>query len=75
MIFSQPCCPECHEFARGTLESVPGLALLRFIKDGEAEYEGETEMFWNNQRTIRADKGQVTLICPNHHEWKSDCHE
>jgi len=64
-----PCCSVCGEMAIGTLELVPGLALLRFNQEGEAEYEGETRMDWNNQITPRDSAGRATLECSNGHQW------
>lgn len=66
-----PRCSLCGETAIGTLELVPGLALVRFNAEGEAEYEGETRMDWNNQITRRDSAGQVTLECPHGHQWQA----
>jgi hypothetical protein len=65
-------CPECSEPAAGTLEIVPGLALLVFGDDGHAEYEGETKLDWNGQTTCRDDSGKVVLECPQGHQWPAD---
>ena len=64
-------CPECGQAARGTQETTPGLALLMFDDEGQAEYEGETKMDWNNQTTDVDDRGQVTLECPDWHRWQA----
>ena len=71
MIFGTPKCPECEEYAKGTVEVVKGLALLAFGEDGIAEYGGETEVWWNDQKTIIDENGNVTLVCSNNHEWLS----
>jgi hypothetical protein len=75
MKFDVPRCPVCDELAKGTLESVPGMALLMFNEQGEAEYLGETEIFWNDQVTRFDRRGRVTLLCTNGHEWRSPRHE
>ena len=69
-----PCkCPECGAPPKGTLETVPGLALLAEPDEhGEFEYEGETEIFWNAQKTDRDDDGRVTLECTNGHAWQAE---
>jgi hypothetical protein len=64
-------CPECGQAARGTIESVRGLALLAFDGQGNAEYEGETELDWDSQVTVHdADSDELaTLECPGGHQW------
>ena len=69
MEFDVPRCPVCGELARGSLEQVPGLALLLFDEHGKAEYEGETTMFWDDQNTVHDENGRVTLECPAGHRW------
>ena len=64
-------CSICGETAIGTLESVPGLALLVFNERGEAEYAGETKLDWNNQINLRDSEDRVTLACRNGHQWQS----
>jgi hypothetical protein len=75
MKFDVPRCPVCDELAKGTLESLPGMALLIFKQEGEAEYLGETEIFWNDQVTRFDRKGRVTLLCTNDHRWRSRRHD
>jgi hypothetical protein len=75
MKFDVPRCPVCNELAKGTLESVPGMALLIFKQEGEAEYLGETEIFWKDQVTRFDRKGRVTLLCTNGHQWRSRRHD
>jgi hypothetical protein len=48
---------------------IPGLALLTFGADGQAEYDGETEVDWNNQVTQHDDAGNDLLECPAGHQW------
>jgi hypothetical protein len=52
MKFSPFVCPECGRVAKGTLDTVPGVALLVIDEDsGEAEYGGYTEMWWDGRRS------------------------
>ena len=57
----------------GTLETVPGVALIAgFDPDtGEAEHEGETMMFWNDQATVKRG-GKVVFVDAAHEEWTRD---
>jgi hypothetical protein len=71
MRFDQPRCSVCGQWARGTLELLPGLALLIFHDNGEAEYQGETKIAWNDQVPYRDAKDRVTLQCPNGHQWQA----
>lgn len=71
MMFDVPRCPVCGELASGTLETVPGLALLCFDENGEAAYVGETKIAWNDQVTCHDREGQVTLECPDGHRWQA----
>ena len=47
MKFETPNCPTCGEPAMGTVDVIPGVALLSFAEDGEAWYSGETKVFWD----------------------------
>jgi len=71
MKFETPLCPQCGEAARGTLETVPGVALVDMEKDGEAAYTGETKIFWDDQTTQETD-GKAWLICPQGHAWQTE---
>ena len=69
MRFSPWKCPECGQAARGTSETITGLALLMFDDDGQAEYAGETELDWNSQVTRHDEAGNDLLECPAGHRW------
>lgn len=72
MKFTTINCPNCGEFARGTVETLSGAALLSDPKpDGSVEYSGETEIWWDEQRTVRDRAGRVQLVCYNSHNWFS----
>lgn len=75
MRFKVSRCPVCEEEAMGTVECVPGVALLTFDAKGEAEYEGETKLDWDLQFTRYDDRGHVTLECSNGHQWQTGMHE
>jgi len=63
-------CPECGELAKGTVDLVPGLALLTDPDDdGQVDYEGETEIAWDCQETIQDEEGKFKLECSNVHNW------
>ncbi|MHC4405167.1 MAG: hypothetical protein ACYTG0_36440 [Planctomycetota bacterium] len=62
-------CPECGQQAKGTLETIPGIALLLFDEDGNAQYAGETAICWDGQATVCDEYGRVTLDCPDGHAW------
>ena len=64
-------CPRCGQAAAGTLETVPGLALLMFDNNGQAEYTGETTLDWNDQATDQ-EFGKVILECPQRHRWSAE---
>lgn len=65
-------CPECGKTARGTLEHLSGVALLGVYEDGTADYEGDTEVFWDEQRSVQDEQGRVTLVCSNGHDWRAE---
>ena len=71
MIFEIPQCPECGEDITGTLENVPGTALIFRNEDGEYEYEGETKMFWDGLETIEDEAVRVPAVCAAGHEWQT----
>lgn len=71
MRYEQPYCPNCHALATGTMEALEGYARLQWADDVhrpdpalEGEWEGETVIFWDAQRTQRRD-GRVLLFCEN----------
>jgi len=68
-------CPECGQTAKGTLETVPGLALLVFDDSGDADYEGETVINWNNQASQHDETGRDILECPEGHQWPAEREE
>lgn len=69
-------CPECGKPAAGTLETIPGMALLTFDENGEAEYDGETKVYWDGQTTVTKTTAELDeaclLQCPNGHEWPAE---
>jgi hypothetical protein len=74
MIFTVRTCPVCGEPVRGTLEALKGCALLTEPDaNGKCAWAGETEIWWDEQRTVMDADGCVTLLCPNGHAWLSAC--
>jgi hypothetical protein len=61
-------CPECGEIAWGTADTVPGVALFNYFKDG-VEYASETQMFWDGQVHEEDPKGRIRLQCREGHTW------
>lgn len=75
MKFGTMKCPECGEQAAGTLETVTGRAEFdEPDEDGNVEYSGETQIFWDGQMTVTKIENEIeyaTLLCHEGHEWKS----
>jgi hypothetical protein len=65
-------CPQCGQSAAGTVETVPGLALLTIDESGQAEYAGETTIDWNGQTSCRDQSGKAILECPDGHQWPAE---
>mgnify|MGYP001586300189 FL=1 len=65
MKFDPTSCPSCGGKPRGTVEQLLGLALLMELTDqpGEYDYEGYTEVWWDDQESIEDEDGEVTLVC------------
>jgi hypothetical protein len=73
MKFNPVMCPRCGALAKGTLETVPGLALLDVDPDtGDAQYAGWTDIWWDDQKSVRDSKGHCMLACENGHEWPAE---
>jgi hypothetical protein len=72
MKFDEPKCPECGDPPRGTIERLQGVAEL-FPEDAENtfEYSGTTDVWWDEQRSVRDRQGRVNLVCHDGHEWFS----
>ena len=64
-------CPECGAPVKGTSETLLGRANLFATPDGW-EYTGDTEVFWNEQRTIRDECDRIELLCEDGHSWFSE---
>lgn len=62
-------CPTCGAVARGTQETIPGIALLTFDDEGDADYEGTTEVDWDGQATVVDRAGNAMLCCSAGHTW------
>jgi hypothetical protein len=62
-------CPECGEEIIGSVDLVPGCALMNVEPDGTFEWAGETEMFWDGQYNHCEDPTKLLVQCRNGHEW------
>jgi hypothetical protein len=62
-------CATCGEPIRGSVERLNGCALLDVDPSGAAEYAGETDVWWDEQRSVSRDPRRLVVICPNAHEW------
>lgn len=71
-----PCkCPECGGDIRGTVDQVPGIALLTDLGGGDFEYAGETEVFWDGQTPETDADGRQLVQCENSHEFYATVEE
>ncbi len=75
-----PFCPECGEPATGTFERLIGRADFdrEPRPDGEVEYSGWTEVWWDEQRTMLENNDEPEgpdnrplVCCHNGHIWPS----
>jgi hypothetical protein len=74
MIFQPAKCPTCGELPRGTVEKLMGCAeLMEPDEDGQMEYSGTTDIWWDEQHTLTDDDGTVCLCCLNGHDWWATC--
>ena len=73
-----PNCPECNAPAQGTVERLTGYAQFTGEPgpDTAVEYSGWTEIWWDEQRTVRqnedapAGPDNLPLVCcPSSHTW------
>lgn len=71
MKFKTIICPHCQQEAKGIIESVQGVALINLYENGDADYAGETDVDWDTQQSVRSERGQYTLVCPQGHDWLS----
>lgn len=56
----------------GTKELIPGVALVASISEtGEPEYEGETDVDWDGQRTVKRD-GKILFVDDDGEQWTFD---
>ena len=58
----------------GTLELIPGMAMAEVTRDDSGainvEYEGETEVYWNDQKTVRDNETNETIyVDENESRW------
>lgn len=75
LTFTPAKCPTCGEPPEATLETLIGFARLVVHEDGQAEYEGTTDIVWDSQMTVTDEDGRVTLACFERHEWQAVMHD
>lgn len=64
MKFKRLNCPQCGDPAEGTVERLAGVSLFSEPDEhGAVEYEGETRIWWDEQKTARTPSGRVYLFC------------
>jgi hypothetical protein len=73
MKFDPMTCPECNGPATGTLEVVQGCAeLSEPDENGIFEYAGNTNIFWDEQKTVLDNEGRATLFCDCGAQWQAN---
>jgi hypothetical protein len=76
MKFDPVLCLICGKLAKGTLETVPGVALLDIDPDtGESQYGGETAIWWDDQKSNLDSEGRYLLTCHDGHLWPAKMDE
>ncbi|CAG0952264.1 hypothetical protein PLCT2_00264 [Planctomycetaceae bacterium] len=68
--FDPPKHPKLDTMPRGTVEKVRGCAV--FIDAGDAgvlDWGGETDVWWDEQKTVRSKSGKVQLIDHKGNTW------
>jgi len=70
MKWEQNTCPECGEEVCGTVETLMGLAQIEPDGEGDYQYGGYTDVWWNAQKTVTLE-GKDLLQCEKGHEWYS----
>lgn len=71
MKLTNPICPECKHRAIGTIDLIPGTALFDDVpfKNKHVDFCGETDVFWDGQKTITNDKDESQVTCDSGHTW------
>ena len=72
MKLSAKFCPTCAEPANKIGEVIHVNAFISFDEETQTfEYDGESEIFYDNQRPYRDDNGMAQVACSNGHVWDS----
>ena len=64
-----PECPKCNQPAHGTLETLSGIARISETSEGKLIYTGETEVCWDEQKTVVNGHGHIFFACSCGHTW------
>lgn len=54
--------------ARGTVETISGVAEFDALDDRLVTYSGYTDVWWGEQRTVTDDGGNARPVCTNGHD-------
>lgn len=58
---------------QGVLQVLSGVALAHGPgEDGEPEYEGETDVWWDEQKDVENEAGQTIWVDEDGDEWPED---
>jgi len=69
MRFAIAVCPTCGGPPEGSVDLIPGTAMLHQNDDGTFDWEGETEVHWDGQYNIAIAPDTMTVQCWQGHEW------
>lgn len=74
--FDPPKHPTKNTDPRGTLETLKGVAEFKQYEDGSFEYEGNTDVWWDEQKTVSKERRRhgrdvqlVKLVDADGDEW------
>lgn len=64
-----PNCPKCGDVLCGTIERVSGINHIVSDGDGNYDFAGDTELWWEENTTVMDEEGRTLVQCGNAHEW------
>ena len=69
MTITPSVCPECGKQVHGSVDLIPGTAMLEAHEDGTFDYCGETTVHWEGQYSVENEAGLPFVCCEDGHEW------